>query len=61
MELLFADGFDVFVAVVGIPEFGDEEEIFSLYYTFLDGAGDALACFDFIAVVCREISNRWTP
>ena len=43
VELLFADGFDVLVAVVGIPEFGDEEEIFSLHYTFLDGAGDTLA------------------
>ena len=43
VELLFADGLDVFVAVVGVPEFGDEEEIFSLHYTFLDGAGDTLA------------------
>ena len=43
LELLFAHGFDVFVAMVGVPEFGDEKEIFSLHYTFLDGAGDTLA------------------
>lgn len=43
LKLLFADGFDVVVAVVGVPEFGDEKEIFSLHYTFLDGAGNTLA------------------
>lgn len=43
LELLFADGFDVLVVVEGIPEFGDEKEIFSLHYTFLDGACNTLA------------------
>jgi len=57
VELLFADGFDVFLVVVGVPEFGDEKEIFSLHYTFLDGAGDTLACFDFIAVVACTIEE----
>lgn len=61
LELLFADGLDAVVVVVGVPQFGDEEEIFSLHYTFFDGAGDTLAGFDFVAVVCRKIRRRWTP
>ena len=52
-ELFFADGL-YFVAVVeGVPQLGDEEEVFSLYDTVFDGAGDALAGFDFVAVVWR--------
>ena len=43
LELLFADGLDAVVVVVGVPEFGDEKEIFSLHYAFLYGAGDTLA------------------
>ena len=61
LELLFADRLDDGVVVVGVPEFGDEEEIFALYYTFLDGAGDTLAAFDFVAVVCGKIRYRWKP
>ena len=55
LELFFADRLDDGVGVVGVPEFGDEEEIGAFYETFFDGAGDALAAFDFVAVVCGMI------
>ena len=55
LELFLADGLDDGVVVVGVPEFGDEEEIGALYYAFFDGAGDALAAFDFVAVVCGKV------
>ena len=51
LELFFADGLDFVAVVEGVPEFGDEEEVFALNETFFDGAGDALTGFDFIAVV----------
>jgi hypothetical protein len=34
-----------------VPEFADDEEFFTLDEAVLDGAGYALACFDFIAVI----------
>ena len=61
LELFLADGLDDGVVVVGVPEFGDEEEIFSFNYAFFNGAGDALAAFDFVAVVCGKVRFRWTP
>ena len=51
LKLFFADGFHDGVVVVGVPEFGDEEEVGALHDSFFDGAGDALAGFDFVAVV----------
>ena len=50
-ELFAADRLDDGVVVVGVPEFGDEEEVGALHDSFFDGAGDALAGFDFVAVV----------
>jgi hypothetical protein len=40
--------------VEGLPELGDDKEIFALYEALLDRAGNALAGFDFIAVICIE-------
>lgn len=35
----------------GIPELGDEEEVFALHKPVFDGSGDAFAGFFFVAVV----------
>ena len=50
-ELLLADGLDPLGVVEGVPELGDEEEVGALHEAVFDGAGDALAGFDFVAVV----------
>lgn len=50
-ELLFAYRLDSLLVMEGVPEFGDEEEVFSLYKTVPDGAADTLSCFLFISVV----------
>ena len=50
-ELFFANGLHFVAVVEGVPEFGDEEEVFAFYDAFLDGSGNPLAGFDFIAVV----------
>lgn len=52
LELLFANGFDARAVVEGVPEFGDEEEVGAFDEAVFDGAGDALAGFDFVAVIC---------
>ena len=57
LELFLADGLDDGVVMVGVPELGDEEEIGAFYYAFFDGAGDALAGFDFVAIVCGMIRH----
>lgn len=51
-ELLARDGLDLWAVVEGVPELGDDEEIFTLYQAVLDGAGDALAGLFLVAVVC---------
>lgn len=53
-ELLFANGLDLFGVMEGVPELRDNEEFLSLYETLLDRTGNALARFDFVAVVCAE-------
>lgn len=50
-ELFFADGFDAGAVVERVPEFGDEEEVGAFDEAVFDGTGDALAGFDFVAVV----------
>ena len=50
-ELFLADGFDVGLVVEGVPEFGDDEEVGAFAEAVLEGAGDALAAFGFVAVV----------
>jgi len=51
-ELFLADWCHLVVVVEGIPEFGDEEEVAAFYEAVFDGAGNALAAFRFVAVVC---------
>lgn len=58
LELLFADGLDTVMVVERVPELRDKEEVGALDYAFFDGAGDALAGFLFVSVVCKEISLR---
>jgi len=53
-ELFAADGLDFVAFVEGVPEFGDEEELFAFDEAVFDGAGDAVAGFFFVAVVCWE-------
>jgi hypothetical protein len=56
LELLLGDGFDLFVVVECLPELGDNKEVFTLYETFLDGAGNTLTGFDFIAIIWKRLS-----
>ena len=58
LKLLFADGLDTVMVVERVPELRDKEEVGALDYAFFDGAGDALAAFLFVSVVCIEISLR---
>ena len=60
LELLFANGLDAVVVVISVPEFGDEEEVGAFDYAFFNGAGDALAGFFFVAVVCKGIRSCWS-
>lgn len=55
-ELLAADGLDFVAFVEGVPELGDEEEVFALHEAVFDGAGDAFAGFFFVAVVWGRLS-----
>jgi hypothetical protein len=55
-ELLAADGLDFVAFVEGVPELGDEEEVFALHEALFDGAGDAFAGFFFVAVVLGRVS-----
>lgn len=50
-ELLAANGLDAVAIVEAVPELGDDEELFALDETVFNGAGDALAGFDFVAIV----------
>ena len=58
LKLLFADGLDTVMVVERVPELRDKEEVGALDYAFFDGAGDALAGFLFVSVVCKAISSR---
>ena len=57
LELFFADGLHAWAVVEGVPEFGDEEEVGAFDEAVFDGAGDALAGFDFVAVILRIFVN----
>ena len=46
----------VFLMVV-VPEFGDDENLFTLDEAFFDGALDALACFVLILVVVCAVEK----
>ena len=51
-ELLLDDGLDALAVVEGVPELGDDEELLALHEAVLDGAGNALAALNLVAVVC---------
>jgi hypothetical protein len=51
-ELLPADGLHFVSFVEGVPELGDDEQIFSLYETILDCSSNAFASFFLVAVIC---------
>lgn len=59
-ELLFADRLNTVMVVEGVPELGDEEEIFALDDALFDSTSNTLARLDFVTVVCRVIQNQ-TP
>jgi hypothetical protein len=50
-QLLAADWLDFVAFVEAVPEFGDDEEFFTLDEAIFDGASYALSAFDFVAVV----------
>lgn len=50
-ELFFADGLDLVAVMEGVPQFGDEEEVFALYDALFDRTGNTLAGLDLIAIV----------
>lgn len=50
-KLLLGDGLDAGAFVEGVPELGDEEEVFAFDEAVFDGAGYAFAGFFFVAVV----------
>jgi hypothetical protein len=54
LELLLGDGLDLLVVVECLPKLGDDEEVFALYKALLDGAGNTLASFDFVAVIFED-------
>jgi hypothetical protein len=56
LELLLDNGLDLLIVVEGLPKLRDDEELLALYKTLLDGTGNTLARFDFVAVVWMEMS-----
>ena len=47
----------VLLAVVVVPKLGDDEDIFTLDESFVDGSLDALSCFFFVLVVVGAIEE----
>ena len=54
-QLLAADGLDAVALVETVPQLGNNEEILALDDALLDGAGDTLATFNFVAVVWTTV------
>ena len=54
VQLLLANRLHPVAVVEGVPELGNEEEVFALYEAVLDGTGDTLACLHFVAVVLKR-------
>ena len=50
-QLLAADGLHLVAVVEGVPELGDEEEVFALDEAIFNGSGDTFASFFLVAVV----------
>jgi hypothetical protein len=51
LELFLGNGLDLLVVVECLPKLGDNKELFTLYESVFDGAGNTLAGFYFIAVI----------
>lgn len=47
----------VFFAVVVVPELGDDEDVFALDESFVDGSLDALSCFSLVLVVVGTVEE----
>lgn len=47
----------VFFAVVVVPELGDDEDVFTLDESFVDGTLDTLSCFLFVLVVVSTVEE----
>jgi hypothetical protein len=47
----------VFFAVVVVPELGDDEDVFTLDESFIDGTLDALSCFLFVLVIVSTVEE----
>lgn len=56
-KLLSADWLDVLLVVEGVPELGDEEEVFALDEALFYGTSDALTGFFLVAVVYSRSSQ----
>jgi hypothetical protein len=59
---LAGDGLDALLLVEGVPELRDDNEIFTLYDTFIDSPLDPNARLLLIAVICarsRTMSGDW--
>lgn len=50
-KLLLDNGLDLFRVVERVPQFADDEDVFTLYDTLLDGSGDTLAGFNLVTVI----------
>jgi hypothetical protein len=51
-ELLAADRSHTIAVVEAVPQLGDDEELLALDNSLLDSAGNTLASFDLVTVVC---------
>nr|POE59280.1 hypothetical protein CFP56_24549 [Quercus suber] len=56
-ELFLGDGLDAFLVVEAVPELGDDEEVLTLDEAFVDGALDALAGLDLVAVIAGAVEE----
>lgn len=56
-ELFARNGLDAVLFGECAPEFGDDEEVFTLYEAILDSAGEAFAGFLLVTVVYEVVSG----
>lgn len=51
-QLLASDGFNPFLLVEGIPEFGDDYKVLTLHNPFVDSSLDTYTSLFFIPIIC---------
>lgn len=51
LQLLSTHGLNALFLVKGVPQLGDDEEVFSLHHAFFDCSSYTLACFNFVPVI----------